>query len=124
MKRKDDSVETQFHPILTAYLMEADEVYRLWDSELVISSGSELTVRHSFKSLHYAVPCQAADIRSWEIKRVPSVMKQAEALRETADIFADRIGIPRDWIEVHIEVDHIHIEFQPKRQVAKLEGSR
>lgn len=120
MRTKDTSVQCIFHPALTAFLFGIDLLYREWGEELVITSGSEPTAVHSYTSLHYATPCQAADIRSWIIHRSDhrgtiDAVYQAEAIRAAANIYCDELGIPHNWIDVIIEEDHIHIEYQPKR---------
>ena len=116
MDVKDETVETQFHPILTAFLFRCDAVYRGWERELIITSGSEHTAKHSKNSLHYALPACAADIRSWSVGRVPSAEVQVAALEQMANQFCLGLNIPREWIEIILETTHIHIEFQPKRQ--------
>lgn len=115
MMTKDHSVETEFHPILTAFLFDVDKLYRNWNNELVITSGSEHSTRHSYTSLHYATPAQAADIRSWTIGSTPAANKQWETIMKVAVVFCERKGIPSSWIEVILESTHIHIEYQPKR---------
>lgn len=115
MRRKDSSVETNFHPVLTSFLFDVDEVYRSWDDELVITSGSESGSKHGFTSLHYATPAQAADTRIWETNKVPAPIEQQVKLREVAEDFCDAHNIPHNWIEVILEPHHIHIEYQPKR---------
>jgi hypothetical protein len=116
MRRKDSTVETEFHPIITALLFEINEQYVDWGTELIISSGSEPTVKHGMTSLHYAKPARAVDLRNWEINRVPSKELQLIALRNIRDKFCDRLNIPRTWVEVIQESTHNHIEYQPKRQ--------
>jgi len=119
MKRKSSSVETSFHPIITQLLFELDELYIGWNSELIITSGSEHTVAHSRTSLHYATPACAVDIRTWDSStgrgKVPSPGVQAIEVREVAKAFCELLSIPNSWIEVILESDHIHIEYQPKR---------
>lgn len=121
MRVKDSTVETKFHPILTNFLFEANEIYRAWGGELIVTSGSEPDTRHSKTSLHYADPCCAADIRSWaiwdamnpEIKITAET--QAATLQKFAKAYCKRLGIPAEWLEIILESDHIHIEYQPKR---------
>jgi len=120
MRTKDTTVECNFHPVLTQFLFAIDSnVYRPWGAEVVITSGSEPHIRHSRTSLHYATPCQAADIRSWSVTRTygPPVTadEQLQAVTEEAEAYCHEFGIPTDWIEVIKESDHLHIEFQPKR---------
>jgi hypothetical protein len=107
--------------MLTAYLVEADEVYRSYGDELIITGGSEPEARHSYTSLHYALPARAADVRTWDKKthqraNVPIPSSQHADLNQLKDKFCEEQGIPADWIEVILEDDHIHIEYQPKRQ--------
>ena len=120
MKRKDSTVETDFHPVLTALLFDFDELYRNWGVEVTITSGSEPGTRHCKTSLHYATPCQAADIRSWDVMdisgKVLKAKQQAAALIEEAEDFCMRRNIPVDWIDLIVESDHIHVEYQPKRR--------
>ena len=119
MRAKDTSVQCEFHPILTAFLFRCDTVYREWDSELTITSGSETGTRHGYTSLHYATPAQAADIRSWAISLTAgglvSAQKQHTALQDEAQKYCISLNIPHDWIEVILESNHIHVEYQPKR---------
>ena len=120
MRRKNASVETEFHPVLTSFLFQVNELYRSWRDELVITSGSEPTRAHGYASLHYATPAQAADIRIWSMKahkrgRVPSPATQYKTIKEAAVAFCVNHHIPTDWIDIILEKDHIHIEFQPKR---------
>lgn len=114
MKRKDDTVETEFHPTLNFFLTWVDEIYGQWGDQAVITSGSEATVKHSRTSLHYS-GC-AADIRIWERNRVPDVTKQVARLKELVIEFCRFKAIPTNWIDIVLESDHIHIEYQPKRQ--------
>jgi len=120
VKRKSSKVAVHFHSMLTSFLFEVDELYRKWGVELVITSGSELTKVHGYTSLHYATPAQAADIRTWDMithshGKVPKPHSQKEYLVELAKRFCLREKIPLDWIEIILETDHIHIEYQPKR---------
>ena len=122
MRKKDTTVRTQFHPMITEFLFEVNELYRGWKDEVVITSGSEVTASHSRNSLHYATPAQAVDIRSWSYAwgrgSVPKAHEQLNAICILRDSFAERVQIPADWLEVHLETNHIHIEYQPKRQYA------
>ncbi|PHQ81771.1 MAG: hypothetical protein COB66_01480 [Coxiella sp. (in: Bacteria)] len=122
MKRKDTTVETEFHPKLNFFLTWCDDIYRsAWGAELIITSGSEDKARHGFTSLHYAKPCCAADIRSWGLKDragrlIATAKDQYNRLRELRDEFCADQNIPSNWIDIILESDHIHIEFQPKRR--------
>jgi len=121
MRRKDKTVECEFHPVLTEFLVEVDELYREWNDELVITSGSEQGTRHKLTSFHYATPGQAADSRTWDAVEhnrgtVPPPNIQHAAIEEKAIRFCLRKDIPANWIEVILEAFHIHIEYQPKRR--------
>jgi len=120
MRRKDDSVECKFHPVLTAFLFPVDEAYRGWEDELVITSGSEASLHHKVTSLHYADPACAADIRTWDEEgqgrgTVPAPRAQQRCLIKLKDDFCVACGLPCSWIEIILESNHIHIEYQPKR---------
>lgn len=116
MRIKDSSVEMELHPTLTNFLFDVDAAYVAWGDELVVTSGSEHTTRHGVNSLHYAIPGCAADVRIWERADVPSAAKQLTKLQQVAESYCARHKIPTNWIEVILESDHIHIEFQPKRK--------
>jgi len=116
MRTKDNTVQCIFHPALTAFLFGVDLLYREWGDELEITSGSEPETIHGYKSLHYATPCCAADISIRIRVNVPEAMMQYTAIREAANIYCTELGIPTDWIDIILEDDHIHIEYQPKRR--------
>lgn len=119
MQTKDASVECRFHPVITQLLFHLDEWYIAVDSELIITSGSEHTTHHSRNSFHYADPCCAVDIRSWDITcgiEVYDDTRQYKTLARLAIEFCKKHSIPISWIEVILETDHIHIEYQPKRR--------
>lgn len=126
MRIKDTSVECKFHPILTAFLFYAEyEWLSRWGKELLITSGSEYDTYHSYKSMHYADPCCAADVRSWSFSfrgQEVNAQQQVEYLSRLAVQYCFRESIPIDWIEVILETDHIHIEYQPKRPVGMNNG--
>ncbi len=119
MRRKDNSVELEIHPYLSAFLIQVDDAYREAGGELVITSGSEHGARHSFKSLHYA-GC-AVDTRTWEFTGKDGQMvtetAQHRILLDAAAAFCRRHPMlePGD-IDVVLERDHIHTELQPKRR--------
>ncbi len=119
MRRKNSTVQCKFHPMLTAFLFKADEYYSNLGSEVTITSGSETITRHGYTSLHYATPCQAADVRSWTViygeVSYTAKMQHKELIQLAID-FCTTENIPADWVEVILESDHHHIEFQPKRQ--------
>jgi hypothetical protein len=116
MRAKDTSVKFSLHPMLTEFLMQVDLLYRHWGDELIVTSGSEDTAKHSYASLHYATPAQAADVRIWERAQVPESNAQWESIRELATDFLKSQELPADWIDVVLESTHIHIEYQPKRK--------
>ncbi|RLE96747.1 MAG: hypothetical protein DRJ63_10135 [Thermoprotei archaeon] len=124
MKTKDSSVETKFHPLLTSLLFSFDAMYRKWGGEITITSGSEHTTRHGKTSLHYATPACAVDTRIWDVivskgslaGTIIHAQEQYEALLVMRDLFCKREGIPSSWIDVILEKDHIHTEYQPKRE--------
>ena len=120
MRTKSHDVALHLHAMLTGLIPLLDRQYRLWDDELIITSGSEHTTRHGYTSLHYATPGQAIDIRIWDLHNhnrgiVPSSAKQHRAGAKVVDTYCLAQSIPRDWIEVDFERTHIHIEYQPKR---------
>ena len=120
MRLNSSTVVMILHPMLAGLLPNLDLVYRGWEDELVITSGSETTARHSFTSLHYATPGQAIDIRTKSLAKhgrgsVPSPEDQFTALKEAAAAYCIDQNIPTNWIDVILEPDHIHIEYQPKR---------
>lgn len=122
MRRKDRTVETEFHSMITAFLFVVDEQYRAWGDEVVVTSGSEPGTRHGFTSLHYAKPCCAVDIRTWDKFQgrgdVPASTIQMTVICNVRDVFCKKHRIPKNWIDIILEDNHIHIEFQPKRQDA------
>ena len=115
MRTKSLAVETNFHPIITQLLFHLSPIYTGWGSELVITSGSEQTAVHSKHSLHYATPAQAFDLRTWLTADTPEVSEQGATLKAACKAFCAKHSIPEDWVEVILESDHIHIEYQPKR---------
>lgn len=115
MRRKDYTVETEFHPTLTALLFELNDTYRKWGTELVITSGSEQQARHGYASLHYAKPACAVDIRTNLSGSMPISTVQYTIVVAAAAKFCEQHLIPNDWMEVHLESSHMHIEYQPKR---------
>ncbi len=111
MKRKDNSVEMNIHPVLTNFLFYLDGYFRAVKIVLVITSGSESGTRHIRTSLHYATPACAVDIRSRTLGE-----SNIEDIIEQAAEFCEQEGIPVSWIEVIEASTHLHIEYQPKRQ--------
>jgi len=122
MRTKEPSVQCAFHSILTGFLFRVNQMYLdLWDEELIITSGSETTTIHSYTSLHYSTPCQAADTRNWDIiigKAASSIVTgrdQFRAIRKLANSYCRDLKIPINWFDIILESDHIHTEYQPKR---------
>lgn len=116
MKLKDQTVEMRItEPLFLGYLFALDEAYRQYDTELTITSGSELTTKHSRTSLHYAG--RAVDTRTWTIERFDL---DAEAQHRIAvnikNIYLGALGLPDDTIDIVLESTHMHHEWQPKYQ--------
>lgn len=116
MRTKDNTVEVDLHPTLTSLLFHLNELYIGWDAELVITSGSESSARHSFTSLHYARPGQAVDVRTWGTNNVPDANTQYKVLVEAKNDYCIQHDIPNNWFDIILESHHIHIEYQPKRK--------
>lgn len=116
---KDSSVELELHPKLTAFLfILARSLYEKYSYTTVVTSGSEKTAKHSVTSLHYADPCCAVDLRSWDITHGGKIIRASEQVKmykELASDFCKDLGIPDSWLEIIEERTHIHIEYQPKR---------
>jgi len=119
MRIKDASVETKFHPMITAFLFKLNTRLDSYGQQVTITSGSESMTRHGKNSLHYATPACAADIRSWTFSfngiEYDATM-QKDIIDRCASDFCSFEGIPREWLEIIQEHNHFHIEYQPKRQ--------
>ncbi|QQX80840.1 hypothetical protein JK628_02910 [Shewanella sp. KX20019] len=103
MRLKDKSVNPNgMRPELVFALMMADQVYSEYGVEMVVTSIND--ARHSKTSLHYSG--QAADLR---IFNLPDG-KSHEVLSKIKG------KLLNDAFDVVLESDHIHLEFQPKRQ--------
>ena len=90
-------------PQILATMPIADAIWKeLGAEEAVVTSGSEQTARHGRASEHYSG--NALDYRIWNL--VESHRKRA------ADKLRDSLT---DEFDVTLEEDHIHCEFQPKR---------
>ena len=99
---KDDSVQVAHLStgILLA-LQVANEVYLEFDLDTVITSGNDGA--HSYASRHYAN--DAVDLRTHGLSDT-----EAEEVR---DRISEALGMDYDVI---LELDHLHIECQPKRR--------
>lgn len=114
MRRKSDDIRCAFCPELAHFLTLASELYRKHGADLVITSGSEETARHSFTSLHYAG--RAVDTRTWAMADIYTPSDHQKILNQAADTTAVDLNFPRNWLEVLIEGTHAHTEYQPKRR--------
>ena len=116
MRLKDRTVEMRItEPLFLGYLFKLDDAYRDYDSELIITSGSEVTTKHSRTSLHYAG--RAVDTRTWAIERYDlNASAQFEIACVTRDIYLNSLGLPTDTIDIVLEDTHMHHEWQPKYQ--------
>ena len=113
MRRKDDTVECEFHPRLSHLLFLIDDWYSFGNreyGELVVTSGSEKRARHGIGSLHYA-GC-AVDTRT---RNGPEVA-QFNGICQVVTDFCAALDIPRNWVDVVLEANHIHTEYQPKME--------
>ena len=102
MKFKDSSVKVQgIRPELLLALQIADNVYKMHEEELVITSLADGF--HTITSLHFT-GC-AADLRT----RYFDANEKHEVVKELKD------RLTNDY-DVVLERDHIHLEYQPKRR--------
>lgn len=102
MRLKDSTVRLfGLRPEVVVALLIADGVFRELGVELVLTSGTEYTTKHSSGSIHYSGG--AFDIRTRQMLQGMKT-KCLEMLRE-------RLGAEFDVVD---ESDHFHIEFQPK----------
>ena len=106
MKIKDHTVQVTFHPVLTALLFGIDHAYQECGGEVIITCGNESSAKHSYTSLHYATPGQAADIRSWEWTYnglVYNTKRQADIINSVVNLYCDHMNIPYDWFDIILE---------------------
>lgn len=101
MKLKHNVDLTGLRPELVIAFIVANDIYKEYDSELVITSVNDS--KHSATSLHFS-GC-AIDLR------ISTFDNRILALEATHKI-KERLGNDFDVI---LEDDHIHIEWQPKR---------
>lgn len=109
MRVKGDSVSLMgICPQIFFALGIAETIWRRFKEEVVITSGSEQSTRHSPTSLHYAG--RAVDIRSRnlpDIDRDLVTMGLTESLGIDFGVFLEDRGT---------ENQHFHIEWKPKRR--------
>ena len=91
-------------PELVLGLYIADSVYRTYQTEMVITSVVDGV--HKRKSQHYAG--YAADLRIWGFNR--------DLLQEVAIEIQKALGEDYDVV---VEVDHLHLEYDPKNSIEK-----
>lgn len=108
MKIKDNSISlVGVTPQVFFALNIIEDVMRYHKNEkyydLIITSGSEASARHSVTSLHYSG--NAVDVRCRDFTASEKVK-----IRYSVN---DRLGIDFDFI---LENDHFHLEYQPKRR--------
>lgn len=111
MRTKDSTVECAFTPELTKLLFLIDAKYRELGDEVIITSGSELHPPHADTSLHFSG--NAADLRLWNINLTPKEL-YAKIL-EVCHAYCIANKIPINWVDLILEKDHLHVEYQPKR---------
>lgn len=102
MKLKDGVIIVGMSPQVVLAIMAAQDVYREYNTELVITSGFD--GHHASNSKHYVG--NAVDIRTHNLPN-PKVDGQAIANRLDGDLGRD--------FDVLFEGDHIHIEYDPRR---------
>tara|TARA_Y100000114_G_scaffold50443_2_gene46041 strand:- start:2717 stop:3037 length:321 start_codon:yes stop_codon:yes gene_type:complete len=103
LKIKDDTVQVDFYLQILFAIIVAKEVYDKYTTDLVITSGSERSAKHSPTSLHYSG--MAVDIRT---RNLPEGTKE-----EVYSLIKEALNVDYDVI---LHSTHIHIEYQPKRQ--------
>jgi hypothetical protein len=89
-------------PELTMAILVVDGVYKGYNVDTVITSMNDS--KHSRTSLHYSG--HAVDIRTREL----SMEDQEEAIEEIKQSLTNEY-------DVVLESNHLHIEFQPKKEV-------
>ena len=102
MQIKEGVIVQGVRPELLIGLMVANDVYRDYGQDLVVTSL--LDSKHSQTSLHYS-GC-AADMRT-------RYFKDREQVEEVAAEIRTRLGNSPDY-DVVVESNHIHMEYQPK----------
>ena len=100
MRLKDQNINTiGIKPELIIAIMVANDVYKEYSKDMVITSLNDST--HSYSSLHYAGA--AVDLRT-------SYFNDQEKAEVVSKI-KDRLNGDYDVV---LESDHIHLEWQPK----------
>ncbi|MCA1788690.1 MAG: hypothetical protein LC667_02215 [Thioalkalivibrio sp.] len=112
MKRKDTSVLCNVCPQLAHMLALASEYYAKNGAELTVTSGAELSARHSRTSLHYIG--HAVDLRTWPMGSFTTPERHRAAIRSICDEVAQELSFPPNWFDVVLENTHLHAEYQPK----------
>ena len=101
MELKDNTVETKsLAPQLVLALFMAQEVYKEYGTDLVITSANDSV--HSYTSLHFSG--NAVDLRT---RSLPGTVDRAEVVTKIQN------KLNQDF-DVVLEQDHIHLEYQPK----------
>lgn len=105
MRFKNDGIDAKgLQPQVVLALLIANEVYKEYDTELVITSLADS--KHSWSSLHYAGA--AVDLRTHNL---PS----DQAKKDVANKIQEKLNVDFDVI---LEPTHIHLEWQPKYRPA------
>ncbi len=101
IKFKQGTKISGIRPELIMAILVAEGVYQKYNTDLVVTSVND--GRHSFTSLHYSG--SAVDIRTRELPEADSIQAVGEEIRQALS----------NEYDVVVELDHIHIEYQPKR---------
>mgnify|MGYP001945775587 CR=1 FL=1 len=102
MRLKNNVKLHGIRPEMLIALLVADQVYKSYGQDLVITSAND--GRHSYTSLHYAGAAVDLRIRYFSKEVQLIVHKEIQEKLNTSDF------------DVVLESDHIHIEFQPKAE--------
>jgi len=98
---------TEVHPAMVAAWPTIMQVYRRHGYDCTLTSGRDGSHMHG--SLHYAVPMQANDFRTWADssgRQMRDVEKHALAHDIQAELGED--------FQVIVEPTHLHIEYDPR----------
>lgn len=117
MLLKDDSVRPLFVPEMALFVLLLSDEYSQIGGHGMITSGSELEARHSWKSLHYAK--SAVDLRNKWLKDGAGDEIDAQTHGELIYRARERacaiLGCPLNWFDIVMHDSHNHVEYQPKR---------